>query len=87
MINIGPGFVRGNYYCNKDTYKLNIDLYNTKLILSCLKLTPTPTMVRTRTRSPEEMDGAKEDPAVVAGAIAMTVAETTRLQNIHLKEK
>ena len=44
-------------------------------------------MVRTGTRSLEEEDGAKEDPVSVAVAIAVTVAETTRLQNIHLKEK
>ena len=47
------------------------------LILSCLKLTPTPTMVRTGTRSPEEVDRAKEDSAAVAVVIAVTVAETT----------
>ena len=45
-------------------------------------------MVRTGTRTPEEVDGAKA-PTAVAVAIAVTVAEleTTRLQNIHLKEK
>ena len=44
-------------------------------------------MVRIGTRSPEEVDGAEEDPAAVAMVIAVTVAETTQLQNIHLKEK
>ena len=44
-------------------------------------------MVRTGTRSPEEVDGAEEHPTPVAGAIAVTVAETTRSQNIHLKGK
>ena len=44
-------------------------------------------MVRTGIRSPEEVDGAEEDPAAVAVAIAVTVAETTWLQNIYLKEK
>ena len=34
-------------------------------------------MVRTGTRSPEEVDGAEEDPVVVAVAITVTVAETT----------
>ena len=48
-----------------------------KLISSCLKLTPTPTMVRTVTRSPKEVDGAEEDPAAVAVVITVTVAETT----------
>ena len=50
-----------------------------KFILSCLKLTPTPTMIRTRTRSPERVDGAKEDPAAVAVVVAISemVAETT----------
>ena len=33
-----------------------------KLISSCLKLTPTPTMFRARVRTPEEVDGAEEAP-------------------------
>ena len=56
-------------------------------MLSCLKLTPTPTKVRTVTRTPKEVDGAKEPQTEVAAAIAVTIAETSRLQNIHLKEK
>ena len=43
-------------------------------------------MVRTRTRSPEELDRAEDDPVAVAVTIAVMVAETTWLQNIHLKE-
>ena len=43
-------------------------------------------MVRTGTRTPEEVDGA-EAPAVEAVVITVTIARTTRLQmNIHLKE-
>ena len=44
-------------------------------------------MVKTGTRFPEEVDGAKEFPLAVAMANTVTVAETTWLQNIHLKEK
>ena len=44
-------------------------------------------MVRTGTRFPEEVDGAKVAPAAVAVAISVTVAETTRSKNINLKEK
>ena len=43
-------------------------------------------MVRTRIRTPEELDGAKVLAAEVS-AIAVTIAETTRLQNMYLKEK
>ena len=43
-------------------------------------------MVRTGTRTPEEVDG-DEASAAVAVAIAVTVAETTRSQNIRLKKK
>ena len=68
-INIESGFVRGNYYRNQDTY-------NSKFISSCSKLTPTPLMVRTTTRSPEEVDGAKEGPVAVAVEITVTVGET-----------
>ena len=56
-------------------------------ISSCLKLTPTPSMARTGTKSLEEMDGGKEHPTTVAVAIAVTVAKTTQLQNFHLKKK
>ena len=48
-----------------------------KLISSCLKLTPTPTMVRTGTRSPEKVEGAKEGPTAVAVAITVIVREKT----------
>ena len=58
-----------------------------KLISSCLKLTPTLTMVRTGTRSPEEVDGAEEDPVAVTVVIAVTVTKTPQSQNIHLKGK
>ena len=58
-----------------------------KFISSCPKLTPTPIMVRTGTRTPEEVDGAEEHPLAVVVAIDVTVVETTRSQNIHLKEK
>ena len=47
-------------------------------------------MVRTGTRSPEEVgevEGAEEGPAAGVVAIAVTVAETTRSQDTHLKEK
>ena len=44
-------------------------------------------MVRTGTKTPEEVDGAKKVPAVEAVAIAITFAETRRLQIMHLKEK
>ena len=44
-------------------------------------------MVRTGTRSPEKVNGAEEDPTAVAVAIAVMVGETTRSQNMHLKEK
>ena len=43
-------------------------------------------MVRTGTRTLEEVDGA-EAPTAVATAIAVTIAETSRLQNILSKEK
>ena len=43
-------------------------------------------MVRTDTRTPEEVDGA-EAPTAVAAAIAVTITETSRLQNILPKEK
>ena len=44
-------------------------------------------MIRTGTRSLEEVDGAEEDPTAMAVAIAVKVAETTWSKNIHLKEK
>ena len=41
-------------------------------------------MVRTGTRTPEEVEGA-ESPTAVAAAIAVMIAETSRLQNILSK--
>ena len=58
-----------------------------KLILSCLKLTPAPIMVRTRAKTPEEVNKVKEVPPAEAAAIALTVAKTQQLQNMHLKER
>ena len=45
--------------------------------MSYPKLTPTPTTVRTRTRSLEEVDRAKKDPTAVSMEIAVMIAETT----------
>ena len=44
-------------------------------------------MIRTRTKTPEKVDGAKEIPATEATVIAVTVAETKQSQNVRLKEK
>ena len=44
-------------------------------------------MVRPETKTSEEVDGAKEIPLGEAMVIAVTVAETRQLQNMHLKEK
>ena len=44
-------------------------------------------MGRIGTITPEEVDGVEEPPTAVALAIAIAIAETTRSQNIHLKEK
>ena len=66
-----------------------IDQQNSKFLLACPKLTPTPTMIRTGTRTPEEVDGAKvkaPTPAVVT-AIAITIAETIKLQKFRSNEK
>ena len=43
-------------------------------------------MVGTGTKTPEEVDGAKAL-AAEATAIAVTITETTWLQNMHLKKK
>ena len=48
--------------------------------------TPTQTMSRTGNKTPEEVNGVKEVPPAEAAAIAVTVAETQWLQNMHLKE-
>ena len=45
----------------------------------------TPTMFRTRTRTPEEVDRAKA-PEVEATVMAVTIAETTQVLYMHLKE-
>ena len=44
-------------------------------------------MVRTGTRTLEEVDRAEAPTPAVAAAIAVTIAETSRLQNILSKEK
>ena len=44
-------------------------------------------MVRTGTKTPNEVDGGEEVPAAKALAIAVMVMETRRLQSMHLKEK
>ena len=44
-------------------------------------------MVRTNTKFPEQVEGAKEVLQAKAAVIAVTVAETQQLQNIHLKGK
>ena len=49
----------------------------TEASMPCIKLTSTAIMVRTGTRTPEEVDGAEEPPTAVAVAIAVTIAETT----------
>ena len=43
-------------------------------------------MVRTGTRSLEEVDRGEEDLTAVALAITVTVLETNQLQNIHSKK-
>ena len=54
--------------------------------MSYLKLTPTPTMVRTKIKTLEEVDGVKKASAAVAAVIAVTIAETRQSPNMHLKE-
>ena len=44
-------------------------------------------MVRTGTRTPEEMDRAEEAPGAETAVIAVTIAETRRSQNKNLKGK
>ena len=51
----------------------HIDSYNTKLLLSCLKQTLTPTLgpvTPTGTKTPEEVDEAEEALAAKAAAVA-----------------
>ena len=76
IINIKSGFVRINYYRNKDTFKLT-----PKLTPTIIPVTPTGT------KSPEEVDGTKKVPAAEAAAVAMTIVETTQSLNICLKGK
>ena len=58
----------------------HMDLYNTKVILSCLKQTPTLRMVTPNSvRTPEEVDRAKEALAADAAVIAIAIAERTHL--------
>ena len=66
-----------------------IDPYNTKLILSCLKQTPTLTLgpvTPTVTITPEEADGAEEALVAEVAAVAETITERLSV-NIHLKKK
>ena len=60
-----------------------MDLYNTKLILSFFKQTPTLRMVtQISARTPKEADRDKE--ALTVDALA--ILETTHLLIIHLEE-
>ena len=68
----------------------HIDLYNTKLISSCLKQTLTPTLALvtlTGTKSPEEVDRAKEALVEEAVAVAEAITKTTQSLNFCLKGK
>ena len=47
----------------------------------------TQTMIRTRTKTLEEVDKAKEVPATEVAAITVTITETRNLQNMHLQKK
>ena len=44
-------------------------------------------LIPTRTKSLEDVDKAKEAPVAKAAVVAVTIVETTRSLNIHLKEK
>ena len=44
-------------------------------------------MVRTGTKTPEEIDGAKEVQTAEAAAITVTVAEKEQSQNMHFKDQ
>ena len=53
----------------------HIDLYNIKLILSCLKQTPILVMVTpTRVITPEEVDRTKEALMVEAATVTIAIA-------------
>ena len=58
--------------------------------MACLKQILTPTMVPvipTGTKSPEDVDRAKEALVAEGAVVAVTIAETTQLLDIHLKGK
>ena len=58
--------------------------------MACPKQTLTPTMAPvtpTGTKSPEEVDRAKEALAAEAAAVTETIVETTQLLDICLKGK
>ena len=77
---MGSGFVRGNYYHNKDTYKLThepMNPYNMKIISSCFKLTPNSV------RTPEMASRAMEAFVAPIAAITMAIAETADLLILH----
>ena len=64
-----------------------IDLYNTKLIMSCLKQTLTLGPVTpTGAITPEEAEEAKEALAAEAVAVAEIITEIAQLLDIHLME-
>ena len=62
-----------------------MNLYNTKLISSCLKQTPTLRIVTPNSiKTPKEADRAKEALTANTAEIAMAIAETVHLLIIHL---
>ena len=66
----------------------HMDPYNTKLILSCLKQTPTLGMVTpTRTITLKEADKAQEALVTKAVMVAIAITETAQLLIIDLKGK
>ena len=66
----------------------HIDLYNAKLMLSCVKLTPTLEIVTpTRVITLEEEDGTQKVLVAQAATVAIAIAEIAQLLIIHLKEK
>ena len=65
-----------------------MNLYNTKLISSCLKQTLIlDVVIPNVTESPQKADGAKEALAAETAAVVQAIAETVQSLNIHLKEK
>ena len=66
----------------------HIDLYNKKLISSCLKQILTLGAVTPAvTKTPQETDRTKEALVAEAAAVVQAIAETVQLLNIYLKEK